>query len=252
MLDLLSPLKNSSLKEQFVQRFEELILSGELNIGQKLPSERELALKLGVSRPVVHEGIVELASRGLVTLKPRVGTVINDFRKEGSIALLSSLINYQKGRLNAKFMESILQLRSLMEVEFARLAAINRTKEQLETLKKIHDSERSIDISKTDDITALDFEFHLAIAIASGNVIYPLLMNSFKPVYTNLTGIFFQHTSIVREVHEFHKELVTAIEKKNSNKATEVMKAMLDHGERHLRKFIANAKSSSALRRNAQ
>ena len=70
---LLTPIKTESLKDVFVLRFEELILSGKFGIGQKLPSERELALQLGVSRPVVHEGLVELSSRGLVTLTPPRG-----------------------------------------------------------------------------------------------------------------------------------------------------------------------------------
>lgn len=252
MLNLLFPLKNTSLKDQFVQRFEELILSGELKIGQKLPSERELALKLGVSRPVVHEGIVELASRGLLTLKPRVGTIINDFRKEGSIALLASLINYQKGGLETKFLESILQLRTLMENEFARLAALNRKKENIAELKRINSEELSTEEKNYKTITELDFEFHLHIAIATGNMIYPLLVNSFKPVYTNLSGIFFQHTSQAREVHRFHEELIYAIEKKNSGKAEEIMKAMLAHGEMHLRRLINTGADLSAKRRNVK
>ncbi len=55
MQDLLKPIKTESLKEVFVARFEDLILSGKLSIGQKLPSERELAMQLNVSRPVVHD-----------------------------------------------------------------------------------------------------------------------------------------------------------------------------------------------------
>ncbi len=252
MLDLLSPLKNTSLKEQFVQRFEELILSGELKIGQKLPSERDLAAKLGVSRPVVHEGIVELAARGLVTLKPRIGTVINDFRKEGSIALLASLINYHKGGLDAKFLESILQLRTLMESEFARIAARNRTKESLAKLKLINAEELAADNNDHTRITELDFEFHLHVAIATDNMIYPLLINSFKPVYTNLSGLFFLHTDQARTVHRYHKELIHAIARKNSEKAGETMKAMLAHGEMHLRRLINTHTELSAKRRNVK
>ena len=70
---LLKPIRTESLKELFIRRFEELILSGKFPIGQKLPSERELALQLNVSRPVVHEGLVDLAAKGLVTMIPRVG-----------------------------------------------------------------------------------------------------------------------------------------------------------------------------------
>jgi len=128
---LIEPIRTDSLKEVFVLRFEELILSGKIKIGQKLPSERELALQLGVSRPVVHEGLVELASRGMVSLKPRFGATVNDYRKEGSITLLASLIGYQKGKLEPELLESLLQMRQLLEPAFARFAAQNRTQDHL-------------------------------------------------------------------------------------------------------------------------
>ena len=112
MQQLLKPLKTDSLKDVFVQRFEELILSGALSIGQKLPPERELALMLGVSRPVVHEGLVDLENKGLVTMKPRVGTVVNDYRREGSLSLLNSLVSYNRGRLEPAILDSLLEIAS--------------------------------------------------------------------------------------------------------------------------------------------
>ena len=126
MQELLAPLQSPSLKDVFIERFEELILSGQLKIGQKLPSERELALRLGVSRPVVHKGLVDLEAKGLVTLMPRVGAVVNDYRREGSLALLNSLVTYQKGRLGPDLQTSLLDVRRLFEVETARLAARHR------------------------------------------------------------------------------------------------------------------------------
>ncbi|MBU1181685.1 MAG: GntR family transcriptional regulator, partial [Proteobacteria bacterium] len=59
MIPKLKPVKADSLKDVCVTRFEELIISGKLFPGQKLPSERELAMQLGVSRPVVHEALVD-------------------------------------------------------------------------------------------------------------------------------------------------------------------------------------------------
>ncbi|MBW1814590.1 MAG: FadR family transcriptional regulator, partial [Deltaproteobacteria bacterium] len=117
MQELLKPIKSESLKEIFISRFENLILSGKLSIGQKLPSERELALQLGVSRPVVHEGLVDLASKGLITLTPRIGTVVNDYRTEGSLAMLTSLFNYHDGQLQPAILESVLDMRMLFERE---------------------------------------------------------------------------------------------------------------------------------------
>jgi GntR family transcriptional regulator, transcriptional repressor for pyruvate dehydrogenase complex len=235
---LLEPIKTDSLKDVFVIRFEELILSGKFKIGQKLPSERELALQLGVSRPVVHEGLVELASRSLVSLKPRIGAVVNDYRKEGSITLLSSLIQYQKGKLEPQLMESLLQMRMLMETEFTILAAQNRTKEQIREFHQILQREESTDYRNIQSITDLDFEFHLLIAIASGNTVYPLLLNSFRQVYTNLSGQFFKDSLVVNVVRKYHCDLVRALEAKDAKKAVSIMKTLLRHGEKYLHKMI--------------
>ena len=219
-------------------RFEELILSGKIKIGQKLPSERELALQLGVSRPVVHEGLVELASRGLVTLKPRIGAIVNDYRREGSITLLSSLIQYQKGNLEPELLESLLQMRLLMEPEFARFAAENRTEEQIKEFHKILKQEESANHKNTQKITDLDFEFHLLIAVATGNAVYPLLLNSFRQVYTNLSGQFFKDSQVIITVHNYHRDIVRALESKDVKKAMSTMKTIINHGEKYLRKMI--------------
>lgn len=235
---LIEPLRTDSLKEVFVLRFEELILSGKIKIGQKLPSERELALQLNVSRPVVHEGLVELASRGLVSLKPRIGATVNDYRREGSITLLSSLIQYRKGGLEPELMESLLELRKLLETAFASLAAENRTDEQVLEFKALLEKEESADRRNIQKITDYDFDFHLLIAMASGNTVYPLLMNSFRPVYTNLSGQFFKDPDVTAAVHRYHREMVRAIEAKDKKKAGSVMKKMLQHGEMHLRQMI--------------
>ena len=234
----MEPIRTDSLKDIFVLRFEELILSGKFQIGQKLPSERELALQLGVSRPVVHEGLVELASRGLCSLKPRFGAVVNDYRKEGSITLLASLIQYQKGRLEPELLESLLQIRMLLEPAFARIAAENRTEEQVRDFHNILGKEVSTDKRNVQKITDLDFEFHLLIAVASGNRVYPLLLNSFRQVYTNLSGQFFKDQKVTATVHGYHRALTAAIDAGNGAKATSVMKEILRHGEKHLRTII--------------
>lgn len=235
---LMDPIKADSLKDVFVHQFEELILSGRFKIGQKLPSERELALQLGVSRPVVHEGLVELATRGLISLKPRVGAVVNDYRKEGSITLLSSLIQYQKGMLEPALLESLLQMRLLMEPEFARFASQNRTEEHLREFNEILKKEETASCLNSRLITDIDFEFHLLIALASGNAVYPLLLNSFRQVYTNLSGQFFKDSHVIGTVHQYHRDLVRAIEAKDGKKAVSVMKAILGHGEKFLRTMI--------------
>ena len=235
MQELLKPIRTESLKDAFVSRFEKLILSGAFPIGQKLPSERELALQLSVSRPVVHEGLVDLAAKGLVTLIPRVGTMINDYRKEGSLSLLTSLVNYHQGDLEPELFTSLLEMRLLFEVETARLAALHRTQDQLKFFRRLLQQEAAVNRRDTDGICALDFEFHHLVALASGNHIYPLLLNSFKNCYLNLAGQFFSDATVVPEVFAFHEAMVKSLENKDSENSAKIMKRMLNHGAEHLK-----------------
>jgi len=235
MQELLKPIRTESLKDLFIKRFEELILSGTFPVGQKLPSERELALQLGVSRPVVHEGLVDLAAKGLVTLIPRVGTMVNDYRKEGSLSLLTSLVNYHQGDLEPELLTSLLEMRLLFEVETARLTALNRTNEQLESFYALLREEDNIDNHGIEKVSELDFNFHHLVALSSGNRIYPLLLNSFKQCYINLAGQFFDDAAMVPEVFSFHKQMVKAFEDKDEKSAAQIMTRMLAQGAEYLK-----------------
>jgi len=232
--NILDPIKAESLKDVFIARFEELILSGKLAIGQKLPSERELALQLGVSRPVVHEGLVDLAFKGLVSIKPRVGTVVNDYRREGSLALLTSLVNYHEGSVAPALLTGTIDVRRNIETATARLAAANRTAEHLAVLTDLLRREKEVDHGDAERISEIDFALHHAVAIATDNPVYPLLLNTFKQFYTNLTRLFFADSEVVPVVFAFHKKLVAAIERQSETGAVRVMGQLLDHGEAHV------------------
>jgi len=235
----LEPLKNESLSERFALRFEELILSGALGIGERLPSERELALQLGVSRPVVHEGLVDLAHKGLIVLKPRVGAVVNDYRKEGSLALLGSLVLYGQGRLEPRLMDDMMAMRRLIELETSRLAAKEATQEQVAGLCELVLREKIAAHKNSSALAALDFKFHHGIALASGNRIYPLLLNSFKAVYLNLSGLFYTNPEIPAAVHPLHQELCLALDRHKETQAVRIMDRILTHGEQTLHAMLA-------------
>jgi GntR family transcriptional regulator, transcriptional repressor for pyruvate dehydrogenase complex len=230
MIELLAPIQSQSLVEVFVGRFEQFILSGRISVGEKLPSERELALKLGVSRPVVHEGLIELQARGLISVKPRKGAFVNDYRKEGSISMLESLLVYSQGSLEPRLMRSMLEMRRLFECETARQAARVRAPEGMTALNDIIREESSCAHDDRARVVDLDFQFHLNVAIASGNLVYPLLMNSFRGVYTNITGQFFTITSFVAQVFGYHADLFDAIQTGDEVRSCAIMQRLLEHG----------------------
>ncbi|MBN2811625.1 MAG: FadR family transcriptional regulator, partial [Spirochaetales bacterium] len=104
-----------SLKELFVRELEHMILSGKLAVGVKLPSERELASSMQVSRAVVNAGLSEMAAKGFVEIRPRAGVYVADFRRRGTIDTLLSIMRYNGGVLRKSEIRSLLELRLVME-----------------------------------------------------------------------------------------------------------------------------------------
>lgn len=125
-----------SLKELFIQQLETMILSGKLPVGEKLPAERELAETMQVSRAVINAGIAELARKGFLTIKPRVGTFVADYRRNGTIDTLISIMNYNGGILRDDEIRSILELRLGLDSLAINLCIPKITDDELHSLKK--------------------------------------------------------------------------------------------------------------------
>ena len=227
-----------SLKDACIERLEHMILSGELMIGECLPSERDFAARLNVSRPVLHQALVDLETKGLVRIEPRKGVFISDYRRNGSLAILSSLLSFHDSQLSSELSKSMIDMRLLVETEVARLAAENRTSAQMTELRQLLEAERQAAGEDPQALTDLDFTFHHTVAIASGNLVYPLILNWFKDVYTSLTGEFFRrnfNTGVIEEVHRYHHRVVDALERQDPDAAVQAMSEMLKHGEKYLK-----------------
>jgi DNA-binding FadR family transcriptional regulator len=167
-----------TLKELFVQELEGMILSGELAIGQKLPSERELAQRMQISRSVVNDGLAEMARKGFLEISPRQGTVIADFHRNGTLDILVSIMSYNGGQLSREEIRSILEMRWVL-MAFALESAIPQmTEEQIGLL-----SEKGEAFARAEDpeeAAQLIFEFDHMLSGFSSNTLLPLFFCSFK------------------------------------------------------------------------
>lgn len=167
-----------SLKELFIQQLETMILSGKLPIGEKLPAERELAQSMQVSRAVINAGITELARKGFLTIKPRVGTFVADYRRNGTIDTLISIMNYNGGILRDDEIRSILELRLGLDALAIHLCISKITSEDLLVLKEKVDS---LQIAQTpEEASKVAFAFQHELACLSGNTLMPLIFSSFR------------------------------------------------------------------------
>lgn len=167
-----------SLKELFINQLETMILSGKLAIGEKLPSERELAESMQVSRAVVNTGISELANKGFLMIKPRVGTFVADYRRNGTIETLVSIMNYNGGLLRKDEIRSILELRIALDTLAVELCIPKITDDEIAILKGY-----VTQMGETDSIelaSELAFCFQHELAFLSGNTLIPLIFTSFK------------------------------------------------------------------------
>lgn len=167
-----------SLKELFVEQLEGLILSGELPIGAKLPSERELASSMQVSRAVVNAGIAEMEQKGFLVIKPRIGTFVEDYRRNGSMDTLVSIMKYNGGALANSEVKSILQLRIVLVNLAAVLAIEHASNEELKGLSSIMDSIRNS--TTNESLVENTFRLYHELAFISGNSLLPLIFTSFK------------------------------------------------------------------------
>lgn len=173
-----SKLNAPSLKELFIQELETMILSGRLMVGEKLPSERELAESMQVSRAVVNSGITELARKGFLIIKPRVGTFVADYRRDGTMDTLMSIMNYNGGILREAEVRSILELRIALDSLAIRLWLPKATSEEIRLLRSYVEE---LKVAKTTSEAAeYAFRFQHELAFLSGNTLIPLIFTSFK------------------------------------------------------------------------
>lgn len=172
-----------SLKTLFIQQLQSMILSGELAIGTRLPPERELAEQMQVSRAVVNGGLSELSKQGFLEVRPRQGTFVADYRRQGNLSTLIAIMEYRENMLGKEEIRSILEVRWALEHLAARRAISHASDEQLEQLGEIV---AQLAKARTPAKAAeAAFLFQHELAFIGGNSIVPLIYSSFKaPVIT--------------------------------------------------------------------
>lgn len=119
---VLRPVNRRSVPEDVFDQIVADVLSGEMQPGEALPSERRLAEVLGVSRPAIREALKRLAAAGLVEVRQGDATTVRDFRRTAGLDLLPTLL-MRGGDLDLDVVRSIVETRLHNGPKVAELAA---------------------------------------------------------------------------------------------------------------------------------
>ena len=220
-----SKLNAPSLKELFIQELETMILSGRLMVGEKLPPERELAESMQVSRAVVNSGITELARKGFLIIKPRVGTFVADYRRDGTMDTLMSIMNYNGGILREAEVRSILELRIALDSLAIQLWLPEAKDEEIHLLRSYVEALKTA--KTTSEAAEFAFRFQHELAFLSGNTLIPLIFTSFKVPVISLWERFCRMYGIEQR-YSNSDTLCNYFEARDVDKATEWISSFLN------------------------
>lgn len=187
------PVQTEKLSTAVTRQIELLILRGILRPGERLPSERELSERLGVSRPSLREAIAELQDKGLLASKAGAGIFVADVL--GS-AFAPALVQLFSSHDEAVF--DYLSFRRDMEGLAAERAARLGSDTDLQVVQAVFDKMVAAHAKRDpSDEAALDAEFHLSIIEASHNVIMLHMMRSMYQLLRE--GVFYNRQIMFKQ-----------------------------------------------------
>lgn len=212
MEPLSAPIKKNSISYEIADRIMASIMSGGLKLGDRLPSERELALTMNVSRTSVREALKMLSFSKILDSKPGAGTFVINTPFE----------SIPSSRTNALFEDSTLQgieIRMITEPKIIRLSVVNATPEELQTMDTIV-QEMTL-CAESNDFSAyslLDMQLHLLFATSSRNPDLYLLQKSYSGSAMHLTLVKQTPGELMVSLRH-HMDMVEAIHQHDLEKA---------------------------------
>ncbi|MGE7368435.1 FadR/GntR family transcriptional regulator [Neorhizobium sp. NPDC001467] len=233
------PVRRRKLSERILVSLREDFLSGQLAIGNKLPTETQLADSFHVSRTVVREAIATLAAEGLVETRQGAGIFV--LARQPSSTLTPTMADDRLGNISHAL--NVLEVRIALEMESAALAATRRSAAQeAQIQERFFEFEHQLEQGKPTG--AADFAFHRAIAEATNNAFYVEVLDSLgsrtipcdvsSPYATEDVLSFDYQTRLQRE----HLAILTAISTSDAAAARDAMRAHLAASQQRYRRRL--------------
>lgn len=203
--------------QSLLDRLWRFICEGKFQEGDRLPPERELAEKLGVSRASLRKAIQVLAERGLLASRRGAGTFVR--------AALSVLSHSSAGMEDLGIFYDILEAREFLEPQIAELACLRHTGEQLDLLKIITCDQQRRLLTGQDD-GDLDAAFHVVLAQCTGNTAFVEIIKSINDRYRHCRFPELRDAQWRQFSVDSHLRIIDALERRS---IPECRAAIMDH-----------------------
>jgi len=216
-IEPLNKTENYCIQKDIIVNIRSLINDKNLEPGDKLPSERTLSDKFGITRTNLREAIQKLEFYGLLNSIPQSGTFVANIGVTAMNGMIDDIL-----RLEEPDFKSLVETRILLELKTVKLAALRRSEEDLLNIKQALDAHNK-KIMLGQDAVQEDLLFHLAIAKASGNS----TMNTFMLIIT---------PEIITKFEKYHVCNHDGINLKNEH--TDIYNAIVDQNPTQAKKMM--------------
>jgi len=234
--------KNVGASDRLVDRIaneiQSVIAARQLSPGTKLPPERELCEQMGVSRTALREAVRMLVSRGLLEIRPGSGTTVRKITSDQISEPLAMLIRTHDQTITPDHMHDV---RSILEVAIARMAAVNATETDIADLKAIIEQMEKPRIRPA-EFAAKDAHLHRRIAEASHNGLLVVLLDSIRDVMQEIRSRVHRYSGLAEIVNPDHRRIVERLAAHDPEGAAAAMQAHLDHAKAVQRKVLKGKK----------
>jgi GntR family transcriptional repressor for pyruvate dehydrogenase complex len=213
-LAAIGPIARSSVVDAVADRLRGEILSGRLEPGARLPSERELSLALGVNRLTLRASLARLEALGLITTRHGAGTVVTSWRERAGLDMLATLVGSlgPGDAMRFELLSSILEIRRILASEAIALAAARHTEADIDAIRACQ-QDLVAHVSDPAAYARADIAFMRSVVRAARNLGLELLLNTFARFPDEQPGVvaaLYDDCASAVAIYEFVVELIRA------------------------------------------
>lgn len=205
--------KKAKISDLIIEQINQMIIDESLKPGERLPSERELVEKLGVSRASVREAMVSLQSMGIIDIRSGEGTFLND---DSTIMMDHFKIKFL---LNQYKVEELVEARVILETQIVKLAIDNMQPKGIAAIEKCHLNmiESKEDMDK---FIENDFKFHMLIAKATKNGYLAEMLKTTRGLLYEVNKLVVLKPGQINRVIGSHYRIIEAIKQGDKKAAS--------------------------------